>query len=443
VLAAIGQAGLEPQIVARWLNVLSLAFIVFIASRWLLARLRNRALAVLAGAGVLFGVPLLSNAMNALSETLFTLILLLVLINLEAFSESRASSRLFIAGFFAGLACLTRHLGLTAVLSGAAYLLLMPGTSLRLRIRASGIFTLLALAVLSPWIVRNVLLSGHPVASWQRPAATVLGSLADLVGAISGWYLPAKVPHAARISMTGMLLVACFTMYLYERVWLRSKTQPVEYRPVIFELFAVAYLASLVILTTAFVNVDQIGQRYMGPVFLPVVFSVFCLLDRLDRAPALAKTARVARPLLTGALMLWLVFACRSGVGLVRYCLTEGPGAFGASWRNSELLQYIENRTFNGPAFTNQPSAVYLLAGRVLRESPFKRPYRSAELLPEVSPLANAVERGESVELVWFHDSMTDGMLTLEELGERFTLVELRGFADGGLYEVQWARSLP
>ena len=165
-------AGTSPDgTVGRW-QVMILHLLMAIASAWimiLLARASGLGQASwLAGLLVTVDPILFYQSTQLMTETLATLLALLLLLALLRSGEGREPRWMLVAGMIAGLAILCRPTFLA--FAGLAWLLL----AVRRRWKPMMLFSAAAAVVLVPWIVRNSLVLGKPVLTTTHGGYTLL-----------------------------------------------------------------------------------------------------------------------------------------------------------------------------------------------------------------------------------------------------------------------------
>lgn len=123
-------------------------------------RFFNRRIAVVSGILVLFNYQLFRYSIGALTEPLYTLIFVLLII---AIFEDRYVS----AGMLLGLSYLT-HYGTQLLVPGVVLLILVKSDQIKDGIYHTGITGFITVFTTSPWLLRNFMITGDPFFSLQR-----------------------------------------------------------------------------------------------------------------------------------------------------------------------------------------------------------------------------------------------------------------------------------
>ena len=355
VLAAVGLLGPDPLTVAQYLNPVVGALVVLVVG--LLVRRAGGSVWQAAGAQLLVatGVDFLAFSASALSEPLFVLLVLLTV-------WAQWDRRIAVAALCAGAACLTRYLGVAVVAAGAAWLVLAPAFSGRLRRdtavdvqrssggwREAGVFAGLALAPLVAWAV-GVAAAG---VGGARKAAVHLPDGDYFVRGLrsaSTWITTDEVAWPAR-GVIAAAVVAALTALV-----LRSRSRGPQGVLGLVGLVAVAYLGVLVVQRSLFEVTGRLDAR-----FLLVVH----VLAALAVAAAAARHRAVT-------VVIWVLVAAHvpsavdwiaDGADTNRPTTYDGFAA--RVWRDSAVLDALPR---GAEVTSNLPDVVYFHTGRVAKK---------------------------------------------------------------------------
>ena len=219
---------------------------------------------------------------------------------------------------------------------------------------------------------------------------------------------------------------------------------------VLFGGFALVYLGFLTA-AQARTSILPLGDRYLSPAYLPLLFVAVFTLDRLlvqargGKLPrgiaALAPrgTIRIERGKLAALvvallLALWLGVSARQNVTRIRRANEEGMGFTGPAWAQSEVLRHIRDGHVDGPLYSN--------ATRVID---FYTEHNEYELLAyESCGVRQQLEQAaEGVHVVW-HDYVFSVKFKVREealraLPELALVAELE---DGVIFRVDAAKGV-
>lgn len=185
--AFIGLFGVEPSEAGRLLNAAAFGLIVLLAGLWSRSVLRSR-LAVAGAAVAILVAPLLNErAAFFMAETLFALLTLLALVQMDAFLRGR-DDRLLPAAVLAALAALTRYAGLALLIAGTLAPLLRRDTPLAGRLKRAVLFGAVSALPLALALVRNRLVSDTWTGARDfATGQTVADSLTEIDAVVNAW----------------------------------------------------------------------------------------------------------------------------------------------------------------------------------------------------------------------------------------------------------------
>ncbi len=301
----------------------------------------------------------------AMSEPLFNLLILGTLLALDRFLERPDALTFTGLIFFSSAACLTRYLGVAFVLTAVTLMF----------VQRIGVKTILAYAVsaslpLLLWVANIYSFSGSLGSGrfaaqrgfWENlgDAFMVFTSLgaSDQRGSILGF--------ASRALVLGIFLIAFFSWRRKRRAAMKKGiTLPVWPRSAM--LFCAMYTVILVV-TVSLVKCDSITGRFFTPVAAPMIL-VLCWL--------LAAGKKGLEDSSLGRKWAWWggygalagLTVVLSGWQLINYSSfvqSRGAGGYNTkSWRESELVRWIQENPLEGEVYSNAPPALYWLTGQV------------------------------------------------------------------------------
>ncbi len=385
VLAGVSRLGIEPVAAARLVNVAAFGLLTLLAGLWLRRRVRY---GVIAGAGaltVMAASPLVNAASYLWTETLFVLLILLSLLQLEAFLK-RPERRLSLAAaaVCAGLAAITRYMGVAAIVTGVLLILAIPKLPARVRLAYAAAYGAAASIPLAVYMARNYALSGSWIVSPNRNAAYTIGdALRDLAGgalgylriddtAVGGW--PGW--FWAGVGLTALAATAGFLLYL--RLTGAGKaggrdtastsspgTGLASALP--FAVFAAVYvMAALIVVSDR--AAQSIDSRYLMPILTPLLLVAALMADRVLRIEARGWLAALKWLSATAALLFWaanLAYETRSGLAETATALESGyigDTYNTAQWQNGETAAYLKAHSVSGTVYTNHAGRLWWFA---------------------------------------------------------------------------------
>lgn len=440
LVAMIGVTGIDPTEAIRYLNAVCFGLIVFLAGRWLNKNITLLPLVLLGTVSFVLSFPLISVSICAWAETVFALLILLFLCEFEKYLETGKTSAFYLAAVYAALCCLTRYLGVVAILTGVVLLFLRREETLRRNVRRAVIFGVVAVLPTVVWIVRNYLLTGQ--LSGERGVSN--DSLADNVyytaTILSSWFVPPRVPDAPRILVAVLVAVGFFVWAgRLVRASRTSDADAAKMRKVLpAAFFTVGYVVVLVIVASV-VALDGLNSRFFAPVYVPMFLPVLFAVDDLRNAAAKLLSGRIIRYGIVVVFALWLVPPARGVVRNVRVFAHVGAGGYSsANWRDSALIQYLKSHPLDGKIYSNEAYAANILTGVPARLSPRKHLFRAPETTTDdLALFKDVVKSGGVLYLVWFDEVERPYLYDVTELRGMFNLTVVDSLSDGSVYLVR------
>ena len=428
----------DPISVARYVNALSFGLIVFLSSRWL-ARHSDSVLPPLIGSVlVLLSVPLISVSVFAWTECVFILFTLLFLLQIGRYRDSGKDLDVVLAAAFAALAFLTRYIGFTVILTGAALVLLHRHSSLPHKVRHTLIFLVLSIALIVPWFLRNHL-SSFTLTGKRFPAPATLNALTyTAVDTITTWWLPGTLPFAARVGLSAMVLGLIIGSSMF--ALRRSQAQFVISKVSVcvpMLLFVGVYITSLVLVLSN-IAAETPGNRFLSPIYAPVILVLTILVATAGKVTEFSWIHKAIQSFGMICLTLWLLYSASQVTSLVHTYLDNGAGGFHRTrWVTSDLINYLARNELDGIIYNNEPHVLYLGTGRVARRSPRKYGYTSRLPTDDLAGLEKSLEGRGPVYLVWFDGAGGEHSYSVDEIRARFDMDPVVQRADGAIYAVR------
>ena len=362
VLAFVGLFGPDAIEAARYVNAAASGLTVFVVAVWLRRRIESRFLVVWAGCVCALSTSLAQVSAHAWTEPLFILLVVSSLFALDRFLDTNRRSFLLLAGICAGMACLTRHIGVTLIGSGLLILLLQANAARPARAMNAAIWAAVAMTPVAVWISTNFLLSGflvgqvrptgfsplvslhvaiHEISLWTfgEPGRRLLHRSA---AEISGFFVPGHA-MAVKIALTVAVFLAIgigagYALTRFRRERLRQVRNTLTV-PLVFLLAYALFLVFFLPLAGI-----QLEARYLAPTFPPFLFAATVVLNELagsrskgvrsersipvrDSRTASGNpepVAGVRTPVLICCLSLWLVLQIKSSHDHVRHWTEHG-----------------------------------------------------------------------------------------------------------------------
>ncbi len=354
--------------------------------------------------------------------------------------------RLAALALMAGLASITRYIGVELILLGAILIgfrqwkdhSAWDRARWNTLLREAGVFFLLSLLPLAAWMARNLLLTGLAFGPRAAPRWTVAENLAALGSGLEFWVRPLPL-------WGGLALLAAAA--LAGELLSRSAKQRLS-RPMIgFRspyawpalLYGLLYLPLLVAsqMSTA---VTRIDQRLLAPAYFPFVMAVVLVLARLPAAAA-------GRKILPGVVSLLLFAAWLAPQGLTIYQTLLDSRAGGVSvynylntraFHDSGVTQYLRANPLPADAAisSNYAAVVFLYTGQHASASPFRRHPQNREIQYALESYQGLWPETAESYLIWYEGGLFEHYFPPQDLAGLADLIPLYQGPDGAVYRV-------
>jgi hypothetical protein len=361
---------------------------------------------------------------------------MLMLLQLERVGFTSSPASWVLAGIFASLAILDRYAGITVVMTGTILLAAKRTNSIASLVRRLFIFLSIAILPISLWFYRNYQISSTITGYRVAAERTLVQSGYDLINVLSLWFLPSSVPLRYRVYLIVLLIIIFLLIVL---VVFRIKIAIVDFIEIIpFLLFTSIYTIFMVY-TTSTTALSPIDDRYMSPIFTPLILSLFYLLDRLIYKYSVKTGNTFPRAIIATSLVIWLIYPIFTTYRTVKTYIEEGAGGFHtAYWVESDLISYLKSSKLPGTIYTNEPSAVYALTGRFYHPSPEKFAYESQVPTDDLLRFQADLQSRGVIYMVWFNTDWWKGYLyDIDDLRIIFDLERIVTRKDGDVYLVR------
>jgi len=410
LLAVPGAFGIDPMIGVRWLNALSFAGAIVFAGYFARLLVPGSVLANLfACCLILTSITLHQIYAMAWSEPVFILITLAGLTTFARYFEHRERSVLIVAAVFAGLALLTRYLGIVLIFVCILTMIFSSRRALRDKMIEVVIFGVISCGPLFLWLNRN-LLQGDTLAN--REIAVHLVTLEKLrhgLVAISHWFIPGRFasPEVGLLVLLSLFLLAYYMIVKYRNDFRHDNGTVLRMSSVALlstvALYVVCY-PTLVMISISFFDIHTpLDDRILSPVYVLLMIFV---------ASTTAYLMHHCRPKWLATSIASTVFAAMLGLHLARtpawiVSASDSSLEYGSTrWRQSPTIAFLEKLPADSVIYTNGPGVIYVRANRVVKRLPLSTD--AATLQPNenyqeaLMDMARSLRQNDGY-LVYFH----------------------------------------
>jgi hypothetical protein len=405
-LAPVIRGGAEPLQAARGVNALLFGLTLFLAGRWMI---QNKIQGGWFAAGLMLllcSTTLHLMFASALSESLFILLSLVFL-----FRVTRGGAMEL--ALLVAAAAATRYVGVVLYPLAALALAANAPAGWRPRVRRVLGFSLMVGALLLPWFLRNLRLTGT-LTGERGPSHTTAGAaLTATADILSQFFAPAAVPFAARVVVliAGLAGLAGLTVAALRREEGRA-LWPLP----AFVLVYIGYLLA----TAPRVYFDAIDFRLLSPVFVPLALWIILVLACQE-----GRRWRLGAGLLLAG---WLALSAQRTAKFAQQARSSGIGMYTtAVWNQSPTLRHLREQPPSGRIYSNAPDLIFIQTGRRARLLPIRGAGGPGEITPTGA---------DSVYVVWFPGHWRKYVYGIDELTATLPLAKLQEFSDGAIYSV-------
>ena len=377
-LALFGLLGINPVDAGRFVNIVGFGLIILLTGYQLNRQVKFHFLAVVGSVTIMTSYFLSRISAYLMTDTLFILFALLALFKIQMFTESEdpPPSLLALSALFTGVAIATRYVGISVLLTGIISIFLKQNFQILRRLKCAVIYGSLSIIPFGVWMARNWLFDKTLVRYGNYGSSTL-----DYLETFSKLFV-----HRILVLSPGydwfiyLICTAAFLIlwrkYAADKVstssWPNSSrslstTDDIKHGlPIIlFSTFIVITILIVLFMAPSLGSADQLGERQLLPVYVPVIIIVLLLLDILLRRLLLRwKPLEFALVclILTGILGS-ISFSARWHINTTARSLEINAEhqifeTFGYS-KNMELWTYLRDNSLDGQIYSNGHHLLY------------------------------------------------------------------------------------
>ena len=358
-LALISLTGIDPEDAGRLVNAVAFGMVILVSGLWLQRTLTSPVVPVLGALLILVSYPLNDRFSQIMTEPLFILFVVLSLMFIEA-SIGRNSFLiiLIIAAVFSALSAVTRYPGIVVIGTGIILLLLLPREkTVSIRMRNGVIFGAISSIPLAVVLIRNRIASGTFAGYTGELAPQSTQSFMDILGTIvnvfDSWIILENVSYPPAWVIYSFLTVSVALSF----VIVMNNRRIFWYRCFPYALFILLYLLFIGIISP-FVSPQNIDERYILPVLIPVILIAMIILDSSIQKESMRIIKMTGYSLVSICVIFYISFAIDWNISSTSLALKQGYSGqlYNTSyWTGSETLKYLNNfphnRILYSPAF--------------------------------------------------------------------------------------------
>mgnify|MGYP000455445471 CR=1 FL=1 len=303
--------------------------------------------------------PILFVHSLAQSEAPFIMFMLSSFILISFYIVCSRSRLLFAASLCVACAILTRYVGVTLLPPIVCVLLFLGNRSTKQKIKDTIIFVLIALLPLMLWLARNVIISKTATGRSFAIHALEFQHLKQFVFTMNIFVFPVSTPFWSKTLYVGVaaaLFLISF-VFLYKKKYFRNNANTFSVIfPIPCMLFALIYLAFLVISISFFQADIRLSARFLLPAYLAIVMSGVSLTWHFSST----LNNRLIWHGFVLFVFLSLAINSPSAVAVALDIHRNGHGYTSRQWINSETVARVKSFTENVKIYSNGPDVIRL-----------------------------------------------------------------------------------
>ncbi|MBN1287814.1 MAG: hypothetical protein JXB47_20615 [Anaerolineae bacterium] len=421
ILAAFGLVGFDLLIAVRLVNALAFGLIVFTSGQFFLKYIRFSPFALLGVFSIVLSPPLLYSASWGLSETIFTLLLVLFVPPMIRFLKTEQRFPFGVACALGALATLQRFIGATMIVVGAVTIVLyMRWIPLARRIKYALVLGVISAAPTLGWLARNYFLTSTFSGSRGASAYTLAQNISFTFQALTAWFVPSYNFLAESL---GFLLPLLATTVILSLFFIRPKGfKKILSFLLVSEIFIAFYITFLVVSST-FIFYDKlsVSHRFFSPLYVFVMLLIFMSIENIANYLSHRRKLRVIWLMMA---LLWVVGLMQVGPVVLEQHQQGAGGYNSVFWQEKPVVEWLKTSPLPGTLYSNEHTAVYLFTQQVT--------HMIDELLTQTQ-----LPAGDNY-LVWFEEPFffTSHLFELEEISSKFGLERVAEYSYATVYRL-------
>ncbi|WP_157912941.1 ArnT family glycosyltransferase [Candidatus Promineifilum breve] len=429
----------DVLVVARYLNIV-LAVVTVLLTYLLARQLRISPMPALGAAAIsAWAYSIVEPRLMAWSEPLFIVLILLSIISLNRYITHGNVYSLGLFVISAALAAITRYIGVIIIPVGVLVILVFSRSRWHIRLVHALSLLLITSLPLTLFFIRNWLTSQSLMGARHPPTITLIQNIEATARVITGWFMPSSLSDNGFVVLAFVLLfqlIAAAVVLEYRRGQGTKETVFRLYFPTFF--FIVFYVTFLLYSTTT-TNLNEIDNRYLIPIFVPLMMLVFGSASIVFEAAKSHFSKSVLSVAFAAVLLLLLSWPLRATLLSVQYWRNTGEGFSAAVWDTNETLNYLKSNPSlltDQVVYSNYPDVIFAHLRHESQFIPYHYYAGSTQVLRDVDQLKGEWPSGEGL-IVWFNwGEWQTHLFRPEELLPISQMSKIVTTADGTIWRV-------
>lgn len=430
----------DPLISTRIINAFLFGLIIYLSGILFFRHFNKKLWVPLLGVTILLFLPILiSITVLACSEPLFIVFTLLFIYFQEKYILQKDLTSFLLFTFSAALACLTRYIGITLVISGILALLFLLRADLKYKIKYLLIFLIFSVLPTAIWVIRNYFISG----TFTGERAASLYSLKQnivftLFAILNGFFPGVNFKNQSIFFFAGVLLfVLIIISFLI--IYKKPKRFISLYNNAGTLIVFVAIYIAFLILSSTTTAYDKIDSRLLSPIYIPVTLLLLLFIEKLIKLLKIYTSSRLIAILPVAGIFIWfLYYPVKVTFAELNYRREFGAGGYNTKeWKESKLINYLQIDKLNNKnnLYSNAPDALYILTDIKSLSIPFKTAYNSDKRVNSLDELKKTWLKNDTANIIWFNKIDRKFLFSIYELQQISDIQLIKSFSGGEIYQ--------
>jgi hypothetical protein len=203
-------------------------------------------------------------------------------------------------------------------------------------------------------------------------------------------------------------------------------------------LIFILFYSGMIVVSSTTTAYDQISNRLLSPIYIPIVFILFILSENIYRWLTNAFHPKLFKVLYIMSIVMLMLYPLKSSIHIIDvYNKLSGWGYSCTDWKKSETIKYIEEEISsknNYTYYSNEAGAVYILTNLKTLRSPSKSFSETTQSFYFDSKQKKKWRNTENICLIWFDASKREHLFSIRELNKTVKMKELVHLKDATIY---------
>ena len=151
-----------------------------------------------------------------------------------------------------------------------------------------------------------------------------------------------------------------------------------------------------------------------------------------------SKNEKLAKVVIFVLVLAWSVaYPGRYVVAKIEDSFLEGVGGYSSrSWREDEVVKYIQGQPLSGRVYSNAPDAIYFLVGTAAEFTPRRYRHNSNKTTNESLKTLTRDISQHNIYIVWFEKMKRNYLYSINEIKDYLPLHNVFSSDDGNVYRI-------